>query len=92
MRIDKFLKVSRIIKRRTVANEACSSGRVYINGKTAKPGSDVAPGDIIMIRFGEHLGSYEILSVSDTVRKEHAADMYRIVEEDPSMNLERNQI
>ena len=53
MRIDKFLKVSRIIKRRTVANEACSQGRVLVNDKVAKPGTDVKPGDIIEIRFGE---------------------------------------
>ena len=55
MRIDKFLKVSRIIKRRTVANEACSQGRVLVNDKVAKPGTDVKPGDIIEIRFGENV-------------------------------------
>ena len=63
MRIDKYLKVSRIIKRRTVANEACAGGRVTVNDKIAKPGTDVKSGDIITIRFGEHLGRYEILSV-----------------------------
>ena len=56
MRIDKYLKVSRIIKRRTVANEACAGGRVTVNDKIAKPGTDVKPGDMITIRFGEHLG------------------------------------
>ena len=91
MRIDKYLKVSRIIKRRTVANEACSSGRVTVNGKTAKPGTDILPGDLIAIRFGEHLGQYEVLSVSETVRKEQAADMYRVIQEDSVMNTERNQ-
>ena len=91
MRIDKYLKVSRIIKRRTVANEACSSGRVTVNGKTAKPGTDISPGDLIAIRFGEHLGQYEVLSVSETVRKEQAAEMYRVIQEDSVMNTERNQ-
>ena len=91
MRIDKYLKVSRIIKRRTVANEACAGGRVTVNDKTAKPGTDVKPGDMITIRFGEHLGRYEILSISETVRKDQAAEMYRVVQEDEDMNLERNR-
>ena len=91
MRIDKYLKVSRIIKRRTVANEACSSGRVTVNGKTAKPGTVVAPGDLIAIRFGEHLGQYEVISISETVRKEKAAEMYRVIQEDSAVNTERNQ-
>ena len=67
MRLDKYLKVSRIIKRRTVANEACSGGRVTLNGKVAKPGAEVKPGDIMTIRFGDHLGRYEILAVSAAV-------------------------
>ena len=91
MRIDKYLKVSRIIKRRTVANEACAGGRVTVNDKTAKPGTDVKPGDMITIRFGEHLGRYEILSISETVRKDQAAEMYRVVQEDEDMNLERTR-
>ena len=91
MRIDKYLKVSRIIKRRTVANEACAGGRVMINGKTSKPGTDVHPGDILSIRFGEHLGQYEILRVEETVRKEQASDMYRVIEEDASLLSERNR-
>ena len=90
MRIDKYLKVSRIIKRRTVANEACAGGRVTVNGKIAKPGTSVTPGDLITIRFGEHLGQYEVISISDTVRKDQAADMYRVISEDDSMNTERN--
>lgn len=90
MRLDKYLKVSRIIKRRTVANEACSGGRVTLNGKVAKPGADVKPGDIMTIRFGDHLGRYEILSVPATVKKEGAADLYRILEEDPAMAAERD--
>ena len=68
MRLDKYLKVSRIIKRRTVANEACAGGRVMLNQKVAKPGADVKPGDQIAIRFGEHVGLYEVLSIAETVR------------------------
>ena len=90
MRIDKYLKVSRIIKRRTVANEACAGGRVTVNGKIAKPGTSVTPGDLITIRFGEHLGQYEVISISEIVRKDQAADMYRVISEDDSMNTERN--
>ena len=90
MRLDKYLKVSRIIKRRTVANEACSGGRVMLNNKVAKPGADVKPGDQISIRFGEHLGLYEVLSIAETVRKDQATSMYRIISEDDSTALERN--
>ena len=90
MRLDKFLKVSRLIKRRTVANEACAGGRVTVNGKIAKPGTSVTPGDLITIRFGEHLGQYEVISISETVRKDQAADMYRVISEDDSMNTERS--
>ena len=75
MRLDKYLKVSRIIKRRTVANEACAGGRVMLNQKVAKPGADVKPGDQIAIRFGEHVGLYEVLSIAETVRKDQAASM-----------------
>ncbi len=91
MRLDKYLKVSRIIKRRTVANEACAAGRVTLNGRVAKPGSEVKPGDRMTIRFGEHLGEYEILSVAETVRKEMAGTMYRILAEDAELLQERNQ-
>lgn len=91
MRIDKYLKVSRIIKRRTVANEACAGGRVTVNEKVAKPGTDVKPGDIITIRFGEHLGKYQILDISDSVRKDQASEMYLIIREDADMHLERNR-
>lgn len=90
MRLDKYLKISRIIKRRSVANEACSGGRVTLNGKVAKPGAEVKPGDIMTIRFGDHLGKYEILSAPATVRKEGAAELYRILEEDAAMANERN--
>ena len=91
MRLDKYLKVSRIIKRRTVANEACSAGRVTVNGKTAKPGADVKVGDILCIRFGEHIGQYEITGISETVRKDQASSMYRIISEDADISAERNQ-
>ena len=89
MRLDKYLKVSRIIKRRTVANEACAGGRVEVNGKVAKPGADVKPGDRLTIRFGEHIGSYEVLSVAETVRKEDADKMYKVLEEDSAAARER---
>ena len=90
MRLDKYLKVSRIIKRRTVANEACSGGRVEINGKVAKPGADVKPGDRLTIRFGEHIGAYEVLSVAETVRKEDADKLYRVLQEDAVAAQERS--
>lgn len=90
MRLDKYLKVSRIIKRRTVANEACSGGRVTLNGKVAKPGAEVKPGDELTIRFGEHLGRYEILSVAETVRKDDATGLYRILGEDEAVRKERS--
>ena len=89
MRLDKYLKVSRIIKRRTVANEACDAGRVMINDRPAKASAEVKPGDIMTIRFGDHLGRYEILAVPASVKKEGAADLYRILEEDAAMASER---
>ena len=82
MRLDKFLKVSRIIKRRTVAKEACDGGRVSINGKAAKAGAEVKEGDVLEIRFGARLGRYQITDVREVVRKESAAEMYRVLEED----------
>ena len=90
MRLDKFLKVSRIIKRRTVANEACSGGRVSINGKVAKPAADVKEGDELEIRCGNRVGKYKILSVKETVRKENAQDMYQVLEEDAQTKAERS--
>ena len=90
MSLDKFLKVSRIIKRRTVANEACSGGRVSINGKVAKPAADVKEGDELEIRFGNRVGKYQILSVKETVRKENAQDMYQVLEEDAQTKAERS--
>ncbi len=78
MRIDKYLKVSRLIKRRTLANEACETGHVTINGKTAKPGAEVKPGDIVEIRFGSSLTTVEVTSIAEHVRKEDSKEMYVI--------------
>lgn len=80
MRLDKYLKVSRIIKRRTVANEACDAGRVTINGKAAKAGAEVKVGDIIEIKFGNSTTKVEVLDISETQKKEAAASMYKSVE------------
>lgn len=76
MRLDKFLKVSRLIKRRTVANEACDSGRVMINDKPAKASSAVKVGDIIAISFGNKEVRVRVLDVQETVRKEAAGELY----------------
>ena len=91
MRIDKYLKVSRIIKRRTVASEACTSGRVMINQKSAKPSSEVKPGDVISIRFGEHTGHYEVLTVPETISRDKASEMYKVMDEDAFLSSERNK-
>ncbi|MEG0962114.1 MAG: RNA-binding S4 domain-containing protein [Lachnospiraceae bacterium] len=77
MRIDKFLKVSRLIKRRTVANEACDAGRITINEKVAKASSDVKPGDIIEIMFGTKNVKIEVLDIQDTTKKEEAKELFR---------------
>ena len=79
MRLDKFLKVSRIIKRRTVANEACDGGRVMINGKVAKASATVKAGDIIEIRFGEKTFKAEILNVAEHVLKNEASELYKVI-------------
>ncbi len=79
MRLDKYLKVSRIIKRRTVANEACDAGRVSLNGKVAKAGSEVQVGDVIEIRFGNATTRAKVLSLSENPRKEEAAGLYEIL-------------
>ena len=80
MRLDKYLKVSRIIKRRTVAKEASEGGRVTLNGKVAKPSTEVHEGDVMEIRFGEKLARYRILAVAETVRKADAGAMYELIE------------
>lgn len=77
MRLDKYLKVSRLIKRRTVANEACDNERVTVNGRVARASYDVKVGDVITIRFGRKALSVEVLSVADNVGKADAAAMYR---------------
>ena len=79
MRLDKYLKVSRLIKRRTIANEACDAGRVTINEKTAKAGAEVKPGDIIEIAFGNRNVKVRVKDVKETIRKEEAEDMYEYV-------------
>ena len=77
MRLDKYLKVSRLIKRRTVANEACDAGRVLINDKPAKASANVKEGDIITIAFGNKEVRVEVLSVQETVRKEEAKELFK---------------
>ena len=79
MRLDKYLKVSRLIKRRTVANEACDNGRISVNGKVAKAGYEVKIGDRIEITLGERTLAVEVLQVADNVRKDDAAAMYKEV-------------
>ncbi len=79
MRLDKYLKVSRLIKRRTVANEACDAGRVSVNGKTAKASTSVKVGDVIEILFGTKAVKAEVLSIGETVKKEEAAQMYKLL-------------
>lgn len=79
MRLDKYLKVSRIIKRRTVAKEAGEGGRVNINGKVAKPSTEVKEGDVMEIRFGEKVARYRVLAVAQTVRKDDASAMYELL-------------
>ena len=78
MRLDKFLKVSRIIKRRTVANDACDTDHVSVNGRSAKPGQKIKVGDTITLRYGDTLTDFEVLSVSEHARKEDASGMYRL--------------
>ena len=80
MRLDKFLKVSRIIKRRSVANDACDSEHVSINGRPGKPGAKVKVGDILTVRFGASETKYEVLSLSEHAVKAQAAGMFRVVE------------
>ena len=80
MRLDKFLKVSRIIKRRTVANEACDAGRVSVNGRQVKASYDVKVGDVLEIAFGTRTVKAEVLSVAEVVKKDDAALLYKIVD------------
>ncbi len=80
MRLDKYLKVSRIIKRRTIANEACDAGRVTVNGKVARASLDVNVGDIIEVSFGTRAVKVAVTAVSEIVRKDDAAMLYKIIE------------
>ncbi|MBQ6676643.1 MAG: RNA-binding S4 domain-containing protein [Clostridia bacterium] len=80
MRLDKFLKVSRVIKRRTVANEACDNGHVEVNGKVARASLDVKTGDIVRIAFGERTVTLRVLDVRDNVGKAEASDLYEVLE------------
>ena len=79
MRVDKFLKVSRLIKRRTVANEACDGGRVSVNGKPARASYDVKVGDVLTISLGEKTLTVRVTDVTEVVRKENAGTLYEIV-------------
>lgn len=77
MRLDKWLKVSRLIKRRTVANEACDNQRISVNGRPARASYEIKPGDVVELRFGERVTRVEVLVVSDNVGKNDAPAMYR---------------
>lgn len=79
MRLDKFLKVSRIIKRRTVANEVCDAKHVNVNGKTARASYEVKCGDVIEIQIGANLTKYRVLSVNEYAKKDEAAQMYEVI-------------
>lgn len=81
MRLDKYLKVTRLIKRRTVANEACDTGRISVNGKVARASYDVKVGDKIEINMGQRPLKVEVLNVSEYAKKENAAENYRVIEE-----------
>lgn len=81
MRLDKFLKVSRVIKRRTLAKEVCDCGQVTLNGRAAKAGTEVKPGDIIIIIFGSRKIKFEILSVRENVPAKQAGELYNMLEE-----------
>lgn len=81
MRLDKYLKISRLIKRRTVANEACDAGRVFVNGKQARASYDVKEGDVLEISMGQRVLKAQVLSVTEYAKKEEAAGLYKIIEE-----------
>ena len=84
MRLDKYLKVSRLIKRRTVANEACDSSRVTVNGKLVKPSYDVKIGDLITIAFGSKQVTVKVLDIRETTKKTEAIGMYEVISESNS--------
>ena len=80
MRIDKCLKVSRVIKRRSVAADACDGGRIEINGKVAKPSKDVKIGDVVQVSFGNNTLRFEVLDINEKQTKQSAENMYRVLE------------
>lgn len=79
MRLDKYLKVSRLIKRRTIAAEACSAGKVFVNGKVQKPSYDVKVGDVLELTFGEKVIKLQVVSLQEFVKKEDADSMYKAI-------------
>ena len=79
MRLHKFLKISRLIKRRSVAHDACEEARISVNGKEAKPGKDVGPGDVITIRFASSEISVRVLSTPEHVTKDGASELYEVI-------------
>lgn len=79
MRLDKFLKVSRILKRRTVAQEACDGGKVDVNGRAAKPGCQLKVGDVVCVHFAGANLKFKVLDLKETVKKEQASEMYEII-------------
>ena len=79
MRVDKYLKVSRIIKRRTIAKEACDAGRITLNGKVAKASDTVKPGDMLEVEYANRVTKYEILEIKEHLKKEESKELYRIV-------------
>lgn len=80
MRLDKYLKIARIIKRRTIANEACDAGRVTVNGKQAKASYEVKPEDVIEVTLGQRKLKLQVRSISEYVKKEEASDLYQMLE------------
>jgi len=82
LRLDKYLKISRLIKRRTIAKEACDKGRVEVNGRTAKAGTDISVDDVIIIRFGNSNLKFKVLALDEKVKKEDATSLYEIINHD----------
>lgn len=89
MRLDKFLKVSRVIKRRTLAKEVCESGRVAVNDRVAKPSTEIKPGDTLELDFGTKRIKIEVLDTPNTIRADQAKDLYRVIEETRIISSER---
>ena len=92
MRLDKFLKVSRLIKRRSVANEACDAGRVLVNGTVAKASVKVKVGDVIEIQFGTKSVKVKVQDIQDTTKKDEAKDLYVIIGDNLSQNIKKERL